>query len=89
VAIALAWLVRAARAEGFMPWEKAALAAIFLAPLISRNLGMVTHIPVAILATAALLGLIVMRVRRELARRADESSSTRIDRRAVTNALRP
>jgi hypothetical protein len=50
---------------------------------------MVTHIPVAILATAALLGLIVMRVRRELARRADESSSTRIDRRAVTNALRP
>jgi hypothetical protein len=86
VAIALAWLVRAARAEGFMPWEKAALAAIFIAPLLSRNIGMPTHIPVAIFATLALLGLIVMRVRRELAQRADESNSARIDRRAVPAA---
>jgi alpha-1,2-mannosyltransferase len=72
-AIALAWLVRAARAEGFMPWEKAALAAIFLAPLLSRNIGMPTHIPVAIFATMALLGLIIMRVRLEL-REANQSS---------------
>jgi hypothetical protein len=65
IAMALAWLVRAARAEGFLPWEKAAMAAIFIAPLLSRNIGMPTHIPVAIFATLALLGLIVMRVRVE------------------------
>jgi alpha-1,2-mannosyltransferase len=68
-AIAIAWLVRAGQTDGFLPWEKAILAMIFIAPLISRNLGMPTHIPLAIVASAALLGLIVSRVRMELARR--------------------
>jgi hypothetical protein len=45
--------------------EKATLAAIFLAPLLSRNVGMPTHIPVAIFATMALLGIIAVRAQRE------------------------
>jgi hypothetical protein len=66
-ALAIAWLLRAGRADGFLRWEKAILAAIFIAPLISRNLGMVTHIPVAIFATMALLAVIVQRVRTQTA----------------------
>jgi alpha-1,2-mannosyltransferase len=69
-ALAIAWLVRAGRADGFLQWEKAILAAIFIAPLISRNFGMVTHIPIAIFATAALLGMNIVRARKELARSA-------------------
>jgi alpha-1,2-mannosyltransferase len=67
--LAIAWLVRAGRAEGFLPWEKAILAAIFIAPLIARNLGMATHIPLAIVATVGFLGLVTVRVQTELAQR--------------------
>jgi alpha-1,2-mannosyltransferase len=72
--LAVAWLVRAGRAEGFLRWEKAILAAIFIAPLISRNLGMDTHIPIAIFATMALLGVIVVRARLELVLRTTASA---------------
>jgi hypothetical protein len=64
--LAIAWLVRAGRAVGFLRWEKAILAAIFIAPLFSRNLGTATHIPLAMFATAALVGVIVIRIRFEL-----------------------
>jgi hypothetical protein len=68
-ALAIAWLVRAGRTEGFLRWEKAILAAIFIAPLISRNLGMDTHVPIAIFATMALLGIVWVRARLEISRR--------------------
>lgn len=69
--IAIAWLVRAGRAEGFMPWEKLTLAASFIVPLIARNFGMATHIPLAAFATGAVLILIAMRTQREMATFAD------------------
>jgi alpha-1,2-mannosyltransferase len=59
--IAMAWLVRAGREGGFLPWEKVTLAAIFIAPLLSRNFGTATHVPLAQLALIALLALIARR----------------------------
>ena len=46
---------------------KATLAAIVITPLISRNVGLATHIPVAIFATMALVAIIVQRAQREIA----------------------
>jgi alpha-1,2-mannosyltransferase len=65
-AIAALWLIRAGRAQGFLPWEKAGLAALFLVPLFSRDLGAASHLPLAPLALMALLALIVARLRHEL-----------------------
>ena len=59
--IAIAWLVRAGRDGGFLPWEKVILAAIFIAPLMSRNFGTATHVPLAQFALIALLALIARR----------------------------
>jgi alpha-1,2-mannosyltransferase len=59
--IAIAWMTRAARESGFLPWEKATLAAVFIVPLLSRNFGTATHVPLAPLALIALLALIARR----------------------------
>jgi len=59
--IAVAWLIRAGSDRGFLPWEKVTLAAVFIAPLLSRNFGTATHVPLAQLALIALLGLIARR----------------------------
>ena len=67
--IAMAWLIRAGSEDGFLPWEKATLAAIFVTPLLSRNIGTALHMPIVPLALAALLALIVRRARSELVRR--------------------
>lgn len=67
--IAIAWLVRAGSADGFLPWEKTALAAIFVTPLLSRNIGLTLHLPLGPLALIALLSLIILRARQELLRR--------------------
>ena len=59
--IAIAWLVRAGRESGFLPWEKVTLAAVFIVPLLSRNFGTATHVPLAQIALIALLALIARR----------------------------
>jgi hypothetical protein len=59
--IAIAWLVRAGCEDGFRPWEKATLAAVFVVPLLSRNVGTTLHLPLAPLAVIALLALIAQR----------------------------
>jgi hypothetical protein len=59
--IAIAWMTRAARERGFLQWEKATLAAVFIVPLLSRNFGTATHVPLAPLALIALLALIARR----------------------------
>ena len=59
--IAMAWLIRAGSDSGFLPWEKVTLAAIFVAPLLSRDFGTATHVPLAQLALIALLALIARR----------------------------
>jgi hypothetical protein len=72
--IAMAWLIRAGREDGFLPWEKTTLAAIFMTPLLSRNVGLALHLPIAPLALIALLTLIVLRARHELLRRYGEDA---------------
>ena len=59
--IAMAWLIRAGREDGFLPWEKATLTVIFIVPLVSRNFGTATHVPLAQFALIALLALIARR----------------------------
>jgi hypothetical protein len=59
--IAMAWLIRAGSESGFLPWEKTTLAAVFVVPLLSRNFGTATHLPLAQIALIALLALIMRR----------------------------
>lgn len=72
--IAMAWLVRAGREGGFMPWEKTVLLTAFVAPLLSRGFGSSFHVPIATIAAFALLALCAVRAYREL--RAAEPRTT-------------
>jgi alpha-1,2-mannosyltransferase len=71
--IAMAWLIRAGSESGFLPWEKITLAAIFIVPLLSRNVGTATHLPLAPLALIALLALIARRTLHESNRENDKA----------------
>ncbi len=71
--VAIAWLVRAGRAAGFLPWEKFALFCCYVVPLVSRHLGREAHIPVAPLACAALLMFCLVRTLRKVPRRTPAS----------------
>jgi hypothetical protein len=71
--LAMAWLVRAGRESGFLAWEKVTLAAIFVTPLISRNVGTATHVPLAPLALIALMALIARRALHEHKRENDKA----------------
>ena len=87
--IAMAWLIRAGAENGFLSGEKATLAAIFIAPLLSRSIGSTLHLPLAMLALIALLVLIARRARRESQRRPVDSAApiptpTRADARSVS-----
>lgn len=84
--IAIAWLVRAGNDGGFLPWEKTTLAASFVTPLLSRNIGQALHLPLGPLALIALLSLIVLRARQELLRR--YGAETPALRAAMTGVLR-
>lgn len=66
VAIAGAWLIRAGRESGFLPWEKATLAGLFIIPLVARNLGTAWHMPLGSLVPLLLLALVLARARHEL-----------------------
>lgn len=63
--VAMAWLIRGGNESGFLAWEKIILAIIFIVPLLSRNFGTATHVPLAQFALIALLALIVRRAWRE------------------------
>ncbi|HEY3920119.1 MAG TPA: glycosyltransferase family 87 protein [Stellaceae bacterium] len=82
--LAMAWLARAGAEKGFLPWEKATLAAIFIAPLLSRNLGTALHVPLATLALLALLALIVRRARSELLGRCGADAPSAVHLAAAT-----
>jgi hypothetical protein len=55
LALPLAWLYGESRRTGFLPWEKAVLAAGFVLPLVSRALAANLHLPIAPLVIGALL----------------------------------
>jgi hypothetical protein len=69
--IAMAWLARAARATGFLPWEKMALAGLFAGALLSFPLSGPLHIPFALISLLGLVAVIVARARWELTRARD------------------
>jgi alpha-1,2-mannosyltransferase len=60
-AVAMLWLVRAASRDGFLPWEKLALAFCFLVPLACRYVGEGFGIPLGPLAPIILLALTIVR----------------------------
>jgi hypothetical protein len=57
--IAMAWLVRDGRENGFLKWEKTTLVLVFLAPALARGLGTAWHAPIAAAAPVALAGICV------------------------------
>jgi hypothetical protein len=72
LAFPLAWLAGQGLENGFRPWEKAALFAGFLLPLVTRGLAMQAHAP---LAPLVLGGLFLLILRRADARRPQASSA--------------
>jgi glycosyl transferase family 87 len=69
-AVAMLWLVRAGRANGFGDWEKSLLALLYMLPLVSGHLGPHWHPMTPPLFAALLLGLTVLAARREIAQSA-------------------
>lgn len=63
VVLAGAWLVRAARSGGFLPWEKMLLMLAFLVPLASRSAGLSLHLPIGLLGALIPMVLAVRRFR--------------------------
>jgi alpha-1,2-mannosyltransferase len=63
-AVAAAFLIRAARRTGFLPWEKAALVLVFVLPLLTLGIGQGWHVPVGPLASLLLLAMTLARVKR-------------------------
>ena len=61
MAPAIAFLAAHGIARGFLPWEKTALAAIFIAPLVTRAVAEYTGLPIGFFALAALFLLSVRR----------------------------
>jgi hypothetical protein len=84
-AVALAWLVRAGRRTGFLPWERLVLAVVFVTPMLARGVGTSLHMPIGAIAAYALLGLCAVRAKREyrLLRPAAAYAAPRPDMRAL------
>jgi hypothetical protein len=61
LAIPIAWMVREARRTGFRPWEKTALFAAFVLPLVSRTVAMRLGVPLGPPVDAALLYVVAGR----------------------------
>jgi hypothetical protein len=64
LALPVAWLAAAGLGEGFLPWEKAALAGAFVLPLVARPLAEYAALPLAPLVVALLAALLVRRIAR-------------------------
>lgn len=67
--IAMLWLIRRAAATRFLPWEKSALAAIYLLTLLTGHMNGTPRFLIAPAITAVLFALAVARARSESAER--------------------
>ncbi len=67
MAPAIAFLAAHGIARGFLPWEKTTLAAIFIAPLVTRAVAEQTRLPVGFVA---LIALFLLSARRGMAKKA-------------------
>jgi alpha-1,2-mannosyltransferase len=65
LAPAIAFLAVNGLRHGFAPYEKSALAALWIAPLVARSVAQAVLVPVGVLAMAAMLGLILHRAAQE------------------------
>lgn len=65
LAPAIAFLAVHGLHHGFAPYEKTALAALWIAPLVTRNIAQAILVPVGVLAMAAMLGLVLYRAAQE------------------------
>jgi hypothetical protein len=63
LAPAIAWLARRGLTDGTLPYERSTLVAAFLAPFVSRVIGMETHLLLAPIFIVALVVVIVRRIR--------------------------
>ncbi len=86
-AVAALWLVRGAREHGWLPWERTTLAALFVTPLLGRNVAASLHLPVLPLAALALVAVVAARARHEIARRTADGASRHIVRPASSPAV--
>jgi hypothetical protein len=59
--VGIAYLWRDAERHGWLPWEKSALALVWLAPLVARNLAALTLFPLGLLTAVLVLVLSVRR----------------------------
>jgi len=57
----IAFLWRDGERHGWLPWEKSALALVWLAPLLARNLSALTLFPLGLLTAILVLGLAIRR----------------------------
>ncbi len=67
LAPAIAFLAADGFARGFAPWEKTALAALWLVPLVARSVGEATLIPLGVPAMLAVFALVLWRAGRDAA----------------------
>ncbi len=63
LALGIFWLARQGRRDGFLPWEKSVLAAVYAVPLLSRYIGIGLHLPLGPLASLAVLAFGVLHAR--------------------------
>ena len=81
LAPAIAWLARKGLTDTGLPYERTILVATFLAPFVSRVIGMHTHLLLAPIFIAALLGVIVGRI--HASKRKSNGPTDRPSRRAT------
>ena len=67
LAPAIAFLAADGFSRGFAPWEKTALAALWLVPLVARSVGEATLIPLGVPAMLAVFALVLWRAGRDVA----------------------
>jgi alpha-1,2-mannosyltransferase len=63
--IAVAWLVRAGRQQGFLRYDEPIIAAIYMIPLLALHVGIALHIPLGPLPALTLATLCAIRASRE------------------------
>jgi hypothetical protein len=61
LAPAIAYVLADGCARGFGPWEKTALAVLWLAPLVARSIAQVTYVPLGVWAMLAVFMLVLRR----------------------------
>jgi hypothetical protein len=65
LAPAIAFLAVHGLRHGFAPFEKSALAVLWIAPFVARSVAQAVLVPVGVLAMAAMLGLVLHRAAQE------------------------